>query len=192
MPSDPQVQLPNIAQVQFGSLENATTEFRICPALCIEINGPVRFSASGEFIDGPDDVRLFPDVETKLWEYRNQGFLILGITNEGGVAFGFKSPSRYEAETRATVNAFARNPFHIIKACFNMEAGTVEPWKHRSLLRMPDYGMLAILEMEAFAGGYIIDWNESLLIGDRPEDATCANNAGIGYRSAIQFFGRTD
>lgn len=164
--------------------------FKLCPALCLDLDGTVRFSAEGEFINKAEDVRLFPDAEMKIWEYRDQGFLVFGISNQGGVAHGFKTAQGCNLEVEATFKQFKRNPFHIIKCCFHDERGKVEPYNHRSLLRKPDYGMLAICEVESFQAGYIVDWNNSLFVGDRSEDRDIANKAGIKFIPAEVFFGR--
>ena len=116
--------------------------------------------------------------------------MIFGISNQGGVAYGFKSELTADAEIAATIDAFKRNPFHIIKQCFHHPEGKVEPYKHRSLLRKPDYGMLALCEFEAFEDGYIVDWDNSIFVGDRPEDRHTAENAGIKFQDAAEFFGR--
>lgn len=69
-------------------------EYRLQPALCLDFDGTIRFSKRAEFINSPADICLFPGVEPVLWEYRGKGYLILGITNQGGVAFGFKTISQ--------------------------------------------------------------------------------------------------
>lgn len=161
------------------------------PALCLDLDGTIRFSKSGEFINGPDDVALFDDVEEKIWQYRKEGFLIFGISNQGGVAYGHKSFLANDEEIEATIRLFKKDPFHIIKCCFHHPKGTIEPWNHRSLLRKPDIGMLVLCEIEAFdEAGYVVDWDNSIFVGDRPEDEECAQRAGIRFEWAHQFFAR--
>jgi D-glycero-D-manno-heptose 1,7-bisphosphate phosphatase len=165
----------------------------VARALCLDLDGTVRFSASGqEFIDGPADVALFKDVEEKLWDYRHEGYLIFGFSNQGGVAHGFKTVSQCEEELDATVAAFGSNPFHVIKQCYHHAGGSVFPYNKRSLLRKPDIGMLARAEEVAFDMGVVIDWDNSLFVGDRPEDAECAANARIPFRYARAFFDREE
>lgn len=168
-----------------GVLFNATT----VPALCLDLDGTVRYSKSHDFIQGMDDIALYPDVEAKIWEYRNNDYLILGISNQGGVAFAHKTWKGAIDELDATLALFKENPFHLVKMCFHHADGTVFPYNKRSLLRKPDIGMLALMESEAFGAGYVIDWDNSLFVGDRPEDEECAKNAGIPFRWAKEFFG---
>lgn len=160
------------------------------PALCLDLDGTIRYSKNGEFINGAGDVAVFPDVEERLWVYRNNGYLIFGASNQGGVAFGYKTVVDIDEELSVTLLAFDRNPFHIIKTCFHHEEGTVEPYNHRSLCRKPDIGMLALLEAEVWGHGIVVDWNESIFVGDRAEDEECARRAGISFVHADEFFGR--
>lgn len=168
------------------------SDWVVKPALCLDLDGTVRFNANdpGGFVNGPDDVALFPGVEAKLWEYRSRGYLVLGFSNQGGVAFGYKTHQDVDAEIAATIGAFERNPFHVVKCCLHHEKGKVEPWRHRSLLRKPDVGMLAVAEVECFDEGYVVDWDNSLFVGDRGEDQECAKRAGMAFRWAHKFFGR--
>jgi histidinol phosphatase-like enzyme len=128
-----------------------------------------------------------PGIEKWIWRYREMGYLIMGISNQAGVAHGFKLPLEIEAEMEATFKLFQENPFHIAKHCYHDGKGKIEPYNHRSLLRKPDIGMLAIMEHEAFNNGYVIDWDNSLFVGDRPEDELCAQRAGIPFRHIDSF-----
>jgi D-glycero-D-manno-heptose 1,7-bisphosphate phosphatase len=163
---------------------------KIATALCLDLDGTIRYSRNGKFINKPEDITLFEGVESKLWEFREKNILIVGLSNQGGVAFGIKSPQQEMAEIDVTLALFERNPFHIVKCCWHHEKGKVFPFNYRSLHRKPDIGMLAECETEAFADGYVIDWNNSLFVGDRPEDEECAKRAGIAFQWAWDFFGR--
>lgn len=162
------------------------------PALCLDLDGTIRYSKTGKFISSPDDIALFDGVEKKIWEYRKEGCLVFGITNQGGVAFGIKSVADCEAELAATLALFNKNPFHVVKVCYHHPYGKVEPYNHQSLLRKPDIGMLVLCEVGERRKGYIVDWDRSLFVGDRPEDQQCAANARIDFKWADDFFGRTE
>lgn len=163
---------------------------RLAPALCLDLDGTVRYSKNGKFINKPEDIALFDGVEKKLWEYRNNGYLIFGISNQGGVAYGIKTPQSEHAELDAMVALFEECPFHLIKTCWHHPQGKTHPFNHRSLFRKPDYGMLAMCEYECFNAGLVVDWDKSLMVGDRPEDEQCAKNANISFQWAHHFFGR--
>lgn len=160
------------------------------PALCLDLDGTIRYSKNGHFINSPEDVVLFDGVEERIWQYRADGYLIFGITNQGGVAYGLKTPEDHDAEVNAMLAQFVRNPFDIIQVCFSHPDGNTEPYNHRSLLRKPAVGMLVLCEVEARHCDYIVDWDNSLFVGDRPEDKECAEKAGISFQWAHEFFNR--
>lgn len=167
---------------------NLAKEMKVMPALCLDLDGTVRRSKTGEsFIKNFSDIELMPGIEKLIWIYRKMGFAIIGISNQGGVAHGYKLPVEIEYELEVTFKLFENNPFHIVKLCYHMADGKIEPYCHRSLLRKPNIGMLAIAENDAYNNGIIIDWDKSLFVGDRPEDEQCAKNAGIKYEHIDSF-----
>jgi histidinol-phosphate phosphatase family protein len=162
------------------------------PAFIADLDGTIRYSQNGEHINGPDDVALYDHVIDGLWRYRMDGYLIFGVTNQGGVAHGYKTPDDVQAELQRMEQLAAQQseqgwPFHQIKACYYMENGSVEEFGFRSLCRKPSYGQLAVLEDEARANGFIIDWDRSIMIGDRDEDQACAEAAGVEFHGAEEW-----
>ena len=167
---------------------NLSESHQVKPALCLDFDGTIRRSKSGQtFIKNFNDIELMPNIEKLIWRYRNMGWLILGISNQAGVAHGFKLPLEIEHEMETTLNLFKQNPFHIVKFCYHDGKGKIEPYNHRSLLRKPDIGMLAVMECEAWDKGFVVDWDSSLFVGDRPEDEQCAKNAGVSFRYIDSF-----
>lgn len=168
---------------------NLDPHIKVTPALVLDFDGTIRRSKSGEtFIKNFQDIELMPGIEALIWRYRNMGWLILGISNQAGVAHGFKLPMEVENEMEATFKLFTENPFHIAKHCYHDGKGRIEPYNYRSLCRKPDIGMLAIMEEIAFnKGKRVVDWDNSLFVGDRPEDEECAKRAGIPFRHIDSF-----
>jgi D-glycero-D-manno-heptose 1,7-bisphosphate phosphatase len=165
----------------------------IKPALVLDFDGTIRRSKSGrEFIQGPDDVELFPDIENKIWKYRQKdNFLICGLTNQGGIALGHKTPLDAKRENERTAALFEKNPLHLIVMATHHTDGMLRPYFTRSLLRKPAYGGLALLEHLAYDHlAVAIDWDRSIMVGDREEDKQCADAAGIKFIHANEFFGR--
>jgi D-glycero-D-manno-heptose 1,7-bisphosphate phosphatase len=162
--------------------------FRLMPVLCMDLDGTVRRSKSGKtFIEGPDDIELMPGIEKLLWRYREMGFVVIGISNQGGVAHGFKTFHDIGYELDATLSLFKANPFIAVKCCMNDGKGNTPPYNVRSLCRKPDIGMLAIIEAELWDNSIISDWDNSLFVGDRPEDEECAKRAGVSFRHIDSF-----
>src|SRR3990167_1484460 len=122
-------------------------QMQVKPTLLLDFDGTIRYSKSGQkFIKSADDVALYPGVEDKLWQCRRDGYLILGVSNQGGVAFMIRSQADIEAEMDATLALFNSNPFHAVKWCLHHEKGKHPALGHRSLMRKPDIGMLVMHE----------------------------------------------
>lgn len=164
--------------------------YRVRPALCLDFDGTIRYSKRGKFINRPEDIALFAGVEEKIREYQQQGYLILGITNQGGVAYGFKTAGDWNTELAQTLALFERDPFDFVAYSLLHPGGRTPPYNHRTLLRKPEIGMLAWCEVEMFQRGVVIDWDHSIFVGDRPEDEECARRAGVQFMHADAFFGR--
>src|SRR5258708_6034040 len=125
-------------------------DIRLMPALCLDLDGTIRYSRRGKFINIPGDIVLFDGVEAKLWEWRNKGWLICGVTNQGGVAFGIKTPDQERAEIDYMFALFEKNPFHLLQSCYHHPGGKHPAFGHRSPFRKPHIGMLAMLERQPF------------------------------------------
>lgn len=169
--------------------------------LCVDLDGTVRQSKSGkDFIKDENDIEAIPGMTELLWKYKDEGYLICGVSNQGGVAFGYKTHAQNMNELTKTAKLFEREvkqiskkingkenkpyfeqPFITIKCSYYHPEGTVEPYCHKSLIRKPHYGMLVLIELEMFDQGFIVDWDNSLFVGDRPEDKQCAEGAGIKF-----------
>jgi hypothetical protein len=99
------------------------TNARVAPALVLDLDGTVRYSTAGNFIKSKADIALFPGVEEKLWTYRDNGALILGVSNQGGLAFNLKTPEQENEEMGAMLALFERNPFDLIVTCWHHTGG---------------------------------------------------------------------
>lgn len=164
------------------------TNYRSMPALCLDMDGTVRVTQSGEtFPVNINDQKLNIGIEDKIKQYVDDGYIVLGFTNQGGVAHGFKTQEKADVENKITMALFEENPFCYIYTSFCDENGSVAPYNRRSLLRKPNIGMLAIAENDLWVQGVLIDWDNSLFVGDRPEDEATAKNAGIKFLHISEF-----
>jgi len=165
------------------------------PAIVADFDGTIRHAPEGkEFINHPEHVRLYPGVFEKLWHHRNNGHVILGLTNQGGVAFGHKTPDDFLREVHRMrqigEDRGQRWPFHEWYGCFLMEGGSVGPYSARSLNRKPRYGGLAVLSRRLWENHSLrVDWDRSIMVGDSGDDFGCAKNAEIGFLHAETFRG---
>ena len=149
-------------------------------ALCLDLDGTVRHSRKGRFITDPDDVVLYPGVPERLAHYpREASWLRFAVSNQGGVAYGYKDAEQVVAEAEATAALFDENPFDVMVFALAMPYGKVEKLNFDSLFRKPGYGMLALCEAVAYQHGYIVSWEHSVMVGDRDEDRVMAENVGV-------------
>lgn len=161
------------------------------PALILGRDGTVAFSAreDGKVLS-PADIRLYDDVERVLWRWRAMGYIIVLVSNVDEIATGEITEDDLADIHRAFVDLFEENPFHLQYYNTANEEGTVEPHNRRSLLRKPGYGMLVLAEEDAFNAGFLLDWNNSLVVGTEDDDETMAQAAGITFNWAADFFNR--
>lgn len=164
--------------------------YEIKPALILDLDDTIRRSKSGKkFIQGPDDIELFPDVEPTLNRYRDT-YYILAVSNQGGVAFNIRTEEQIAEEVKATLDLFQECPIMRVEVCMTHPNGYRTKWKRESMFRKPNTGMLAVLEYKLFGENRIIDWPASFMVGDRDEDRECAEKAGIMFQWAWEFFMR--
>lgn len=160
--------------------------------LCLDIDGTVRRSKSGKiFIEGPDDIELIPGIKELIWKYHGNSWTIIGFSNQGGVAHGFKTFEQVADEMIKTMeltsNSEDEDPFFRMHMCTLDSRGSVAPHNSRSLCRKPDIGMLAQSEYWLSCEDMFPDWDNSLFVGDRPEDEECARRAGIPFMHIDEF-----
>jgi hypothetical protein len=159
---------------------------RLKPALCIDWNSTIRRSKSGApSIKDLDDIELIPGVEGILWRYKEMDYCIIALGNENELEF--KQPIEIMYEVEVTRALFSNNPIDMVNFSFSGASVAPEPYCHRSLARMPNYGNLAMAEVSAYSIGILIHWDKSLLVGDRPEHEQCAKNAGVAFRTTHSF-----
>lgn len=164
----------------------------IRPALICDLDGTIRETISGQpFIDHPRDLKLIEGVAEQLDRFYKAGYVIYGATNQGGVAYGYKTLELAKEENQKTMDlikeALGYQPVTKMFFCPFMLKGTISEFSFRSLLRKPEIGMLAVCEMDALLSGVVIDWNTSIMVGDREEDEYCADNAKIRFIHAKDF-----
>lgn len=163
------------------------------PAIVADFDGTIRYPREGkDFINDPEDVRLYDEVFEKLWHHRDHGHVIFGLTNQGGVAHGHKSPNDMMREVRRMrqigEERGVRWPFHEWYAEFLMKGGSVGAYNARSLCRKPMYGGLAVLHRRLWENHSLgVDWDRSIFIGDMESDYECAQNAEIDFLHAEAF-----
>jgi D-glycero-D-manno-heptose 1,7-bisphosphate phosphatase len=153
-----------------------------------DLDGTLRQTKSGKtFIDQPEDQKPIEGTQKALAYYQGKGFVLIGISNQGGVAAGYKSLQSAIEEQRITLELFPELseiffcPNYDGESCYQVSRDN-EPLLMKTLdlmnsCRKPGAGMIE-LAMRGFSD---LDIAQSWMIGDRPEDQQCAEAAGIKF-----------
>ena len=152
--------------------------------LFLDADGTIRRSKSGKkFISGPDDIEIIPGVCETIKKFKDAGYDTCIVSNQGGIAHGFKTIDGVIEEFEKTLELMTVEGALIdgVIFCPFDEKGKVYPYNTRSLSRKPGYGMIADIVKDYWTEDVIVDLDNSLFVGDRPEDKGCADNAGIKF-----------
>lgn len=150
------------------------------PVLYLDIDGTVRhgYDELGRFVNGPEDVVVFPEAVERMREWKNSGGRIIGVTNQGGIALGHMNFYRCDAALNET-NRQTGWLLDKIQVCPHHPSVSGV-----CLCRKPSPTMLhwAVGNLqERYGHG---DWYMALMVGDRPEDEECAEAAGVHFLGA--------
>jgi HAD superfamily hydrolase (TIGR01662 family) len=145
-------------------------------AVLLDLDGTVRVTRSGApYPRTPDDVVLLPGRRERLSALHEQGWLLLGVSNQSGVGSGHVSAEAVEACFEATRSALGL-PFPI-KWCPH-PPGRDACWCRKP---MPGLGVWWI-ESEG------LDREACVMVGDRDSDRTFAANLGVRFETPEAFF----
>lgn len=162
------------------------SEMKRVPLLWLDLDSTVRkgYDELGRFVNGPEDVEVFPEAVTMMRQEKSNGGRIVGVTNQGGIALGHVDEVDVDKAIIET-NRQAEFLFDLIMMC--MHHPSVDPcW-----CRKPQIGMLTKAELLLYRRyGEQYPHDEMLFVGDRPEDEECARNAGIAFQWAHEWRAR--
>jgi len=153
-----------------------------------DLDGTLRQTKSGKtFIKESEDQQPIEGTQKALAYYQEKGFLLIGITNQGGVAAGHKSLQSAIEEQRITLELFPELseiffcPNYDGESCYQVsrdnELLLMKTLDLMNSCRKPGAGMIE-LAMRGFSD---LDIAQSWMIGDRPEDQKCAEAAGVKF-----------
>lgn len=156
------------------------------PVLYLDIDGTVRQSKDdplGRFVNGPEDVVVFPEAVEMMRRWRTGGGRIIGVSNQGGIALGIVKAEDVTAAMTETYRQ-AGCLFDRLAWCSHHPQAT-NPEMARCWCRKPAPGLLieAALGLAAQHNEYYPPYL-SLMVGDRPEDEECARRAGLDFQHA--------
>lgn len=145
----------------------------------------------------PKDVKIIDGADKGLKHFSKLGWLIIGISNQGGVAAGHKSLEDAIAEmayTKVLLPELRRIyfcPDYEGKQLFSDDGYQISAHEDCSKynFRKPNPGMINHFLDDVQIRENFKKW-EAWMIGDRPEDEQCAANAGINFCPASVFHAR--
>ena len=156
--------------------------------LLIDIDGTLREPLSGQqYFQHPKDQRIIEGAQIALGAYK-EDWIIVGITNQGGVAAGHKSMQECIKEQQYTLELFPELreiyfcPDFEGKKCFRVTGHNVynhSKTKWSRQYRKPRSGMLQLAMVR-----HKHTPQNSLYVGDRPEDEQAAQRAGVPFQWA--------
>lgn len=148
----------------------------IAPALLVDLDGTVRETLSGRVHPvEPWDQRLRPGVLACLRTWRQHGYRIIGVTNQGGVALGFLSEADVQAINLELSEKLAPGLFDAIYYCPHHPRGHRPGYARSCHCRKPEPGMA-----KQAATDWQLDLAVSVMVGDMETDRQFAARAGIG------------
>ena len=163
---------------------------RPVPVLYVDMDGTVREGKDdplGRFVNGPEDVRVFPQAVARMRAWRENGGRIAAVSNQGGIALGLVTAEQVGLAMLETQRQ-ADGLMDLISWCQHHPSAK-DPEFARCWCRKPSAGAVAEAAhglAERFPGEYYPP-HLGLFIGDRPEDEECARNAGLDFMWAADW-----
>lgn len=163
------------------------------PVLYLDLDGTVRHGKDelGRFVNGPDDVVVFPEAVEMMRRWKAGGGRIIGVSNQGGIALGHLSQANCE-NTMTRTHELSGQLFDKIAWCQHHPQAP-HPEMARCWCRKPAPGLLieAALDLASYYGEMYPPYM-ALMVGDRPEDQECARIANVDFQWAAEWRARAD
>src|SRR6266567_4592741 len=151
--------------------------------IIFDVDGTLATTKSGAtFRKSAQDWQWLPGRLEKLHALKAQGIRLTIATNQGGVAFGYLQQSDILRELGAMAR-IAGIPKGGLYICYTHPHAKLEQYRAEDNRRKPGPGML----MEAMKD-FGTSPEETLYVGDLPEDEEAAKNAGVGFCLTGDFF----
>jgi len=145
-------------------------------ALFLDLDGTVRTTANDKPCPSrPDEQNVMDGRYDKIWDYKNKGYKIVAVTNQGGIGLGYMTKKDCE-DCLEDIN-------HKLGKVFDLMLYAPDSPHVKGPMTKPNPGMLVHA-----AGQLDIDLKKSLMVGDRDSDKGAAENAGVKFEWAKDFF----
>ena len=158
------------------------------PVLYLDIDGTVRHGKDelGYFVSKPSEVVIFPEAKKLILKAKAEGWRIVGISNQGGIALGLANLVDIEASMIETYNQ-CDGAFDKIAFCQHHPNAT-NPEYAVCWCRKPRAGLVIETALElARMHNEFYPPHMALFVGDRPEDKECAEACNIKFMDAKEW-----
>jgi len=159
--------------------------------LLVDLDGTLREPLSGQqYFQHARDQQVIAGADIAIRTYK-EDWIIVGITNQGGVAAGHKSIQECIKEQQYTLELFPELkeiyfcPDFEGKKCFRVTRHNVHnhsKTKWSGQYRKPGAGMLKLAMVR-----HKNSPEDSYYVGDRPEDEAAARRAGVQFQWAADW-----
>jgi D-glycero-D-manno-heptose 1,7-bisphosphate phosphatase len=160
------------------------------PILYLDLDGTVRkgYNELGRFVNTVADVEVFPEVPSILRQYKNAGWRIVAVTNQGGVALGH-IPMGEMGKIMVETHKQCDGLFDKMMMCVHHPDST-DPEFAVCWCRKPRIGLVieAAIDLSRKHDEFYPP-HLALFVGDRPEDRGCAEGANISFMDAQEWRG---
>jgi D-glycero-D-manno-heptose 1,7-bisphosphate phosphatase len=160
--------------------------------LFCDIDGTLTETISGHaFKQSPTDVKIIDGADKAIAHFADKGWQTVGVSNQGGIASGYKTLEATFQEFEFTLDLFpslqeiyfcpdleGKQLFVVSRGDVPLEVGFLEE-QLEGEYRKPNPGMIQYVLIGIGDEGKTI--HEVWMVGDRPEDKDCAFHAGISF-----------
>lgn len=129
------------------------------------------------YVHRMEDFVLLPGVADALRRLDAEGYLLIVVTNQSGIARGYFDHAAFERLSQAMVTLLAGQgaPIARIYHCPHLAEGSVAEFAIPCDCRKPLPGMIL-----RGAAEFEVDLAASIMIGDKPSDVAAGRSAGVG------------
>lgn len=150
-----------------------TTPCRGVPALFLDRDGTIIENLP--YLADPEGVRLIDGAREAIRIFRANGYAVIMVTNQSGVARGLCSPEQYRAVEARVLEVLGPGVIDVVYACPFHPEGLGDFGREHSW-RKPAAGMLFNA-----ADRFGIDLSQSVMIGDSLSDMEAGARAGTRW-----------
>lgn len=146
-------------------------------ALFLDLDGTIRKTLVKDKYcpSKPEEQALLEGRHDKIWEYKNKGYKVFAVSNQGGIGLGLMTKKDCE-DCLLDLNKKLNWVFD------GMLYAPAAPMRNDPFTK-PNPGMIVEL-----ADKHGIDLKDSLMVGDMDTDRMAAERAGVKFMWAKDFF----